>query len=125
MALWILPFVNIGPSLDGLAGDWISSYAMRPEEFRGTLTQLQAYIAQSSDNCGAYVHSENKTISTANGVATCKSKLNYLYEAKLMELEQQQKADIEGLRNWAKNNITMVYIGIAIVLIVLLLLVFL
>ncbi|NCX94947.1 MAG: hypothetical protein EBX41_00810 [Chitinophagia bacterium] len=111
---------GIGPSIDSLAGDWIASYAVHPEDFRGTLTQLQAYIADSANQCGTYVHTENKLHNTANGTSACKTKLNYLYQQKLMELEGQQKQQIDNLRLWASQNSMIVYAAVAAILIILL-----
>ena len=83
--------ITIGPQLDQTANDWANTN-VHPENFTGTLTDLNALINTGSQDCATYVITQAPAYNKADAITACDAKIKQRYAAKLSELQGQQKA---------------------------------
>jgi hypothetical protein len=112
--------IEIGPSIDSLANDWINQYAIHPDLWQGTLADLNSYISQSADICGTYVHVQNGLHNKPNGTNACEAKLRSRYAQQLLPLQGENQAFLSGLKKGGNTNL---YIIAAVVIAALLIIV--
>jgi len=85
--------IEIGPSIDSLAGDWVNQFAIKPANQTGDLPDLETSITQQTQACGNYVHQQNFTHTTGNGASVCQQKLQALYAPLIQQLQADAAAN--------------------------------
>jgi hypothetical protein len=113
-----MAIINLGPSIDSLAQDWINSNVPAPSAYGGTLTSLSSDITKWSQTCGNYVHQQNFTHNTANGTSACQGKINNMYQGLTLQLQNEEATKIRNAENPVPPDNTRLYELIALVVII-------
>lgn len=117
-------FEASGISINALATRWIQQNAIPPQQWEGTLAQLQAYIQTSSTDCSNWVHQLNFLTSKPNAYSACRSMLNDRYRDQLLSRQGNEEDTLAQFKNTAfGSNTQILIIGGVILFVVILLLI--